>query len=145
MKARIITGSIFLLMIAALSVIFIHNSNTSSAQTDQDIQDTVIKQIPAAYMDFNGEILITEASIQFTAVDIVGHQVSDFPKEMALDVYYKTGNSETWVLDMYSIDGDKDKCGVFYSWSRPGYEENKNFDHTTIDHIVFDGNAINID
>lgn len=141
MKAKIISGCIFLIVIAALAVIFVNSSNGTLSESDKNSEPVILKKIQTDYMNFNGEIQIAEDSIQFIAVDINGYDPADFAKEEALTVYYKDGSSLEWKQDAYSIEGNNEKSSLSYSWVCS--ETNKN-SIDDIDHIKLGDSTIQI-
>ena len=146
MKTKIIPCGIFLILIAALAVIFLGNNNTYS-EDDNNSEPNILREIQTDYMDLNGEIWITEDSIQFNATNINGRDLSDFPKEESLVVYYKDGSSKKWIQDAFIADGNTDaECSLFYSWiCEENEKENlsikSSFDLKSIEHIEL-GNSI---
>lgn len=141
MKAKIIPCCIFLIVIAALAVIFVNSSNGTQSESEKNSEPVILKKIQTDYMNFNGEIQIAEDSIQFIAVDINGYDPADFAKEEALTVYYKDGSSLEWKQDAYSIEGNNEKSSLSYSWVCS--ETNKN-SIDDIDHIKLGDSTIQI-
>ena len=149
MKTKIIPCGIFLLLIAALAIIFLNSSNNTHSEDDNDSEPNILKKIQTDYMDLNGEIWITEDSIQFNATNINGHDVSDFSKEESLVVYYKDGSSKKWTQDSYMIDGNNDKCTLSYSWvcgetDKEGPSTRLSFDLKSIEHIELGDSTIQL-
>ncbi|MCR5540846.1 MAG: hypothetical protein K6F71_08540 [Ruminococcus sp.] len=141
MKAKIIPCCISLIVIAVLAVIFVHQNNNSQSDDKNDSEPVILRKIQTDYMDLNGEIWITEDSIQFNAVNIKGHDTADYAKAETLTVYYKDGSSLEWTQDAYSIEGNHKKSALFYSWVCS--ETNKN-SIDDIDHIKLGDSTIQI-